>query len=118
MNIRAFIAISFILLSASCGTTKLTTADVVNGVETAVGQTAAVEMAKQTLIKMTSAVGLTKQQSDQIFPMLQQYYTSTATALKNNKGTQGILQGLKNTFLSQVKGVITPQQYNIVKGMI
>ena len=118
MTLKASSILLLILFISSCTGTQFSTSDMASQVENTISQSAAGEMAKQALNKITAKVGLTPQQSSQILPMLTQYYTGVATALKNNGGTKGALNALKDTFLSQIGTVLTPTQVSQVKALI
>ena len=115
---RLIIILFGMLFISSCAGYKFSTTEALTQAENAIAQSAAEEMAQQTINRIAAKVGISSQQTTQVLPMLTQYYKGVATAIKNNTGTQGALKSLKDTFLKQIGTVLTPAQVQQVRGMI
>jgi len=104
--------LAFMLSSTGCTVNSATVSNVVSNAETALGQTAAYESARATVAKWTSYIGLTPTQAEQMIPVLQDYYTQVAGALKNTSGatTTQKLGALKDTLVAKLKTSLTAQQ--------
>jgi hypothetical protein len=103
-----FLPLVFIILfSAGCSVSSAT----VSQVETALGQTAAYQSAKLTVDKWAAKIGLTPQQTAQVLPMVQEYFTTVGTAVVNTNGSASQkATAAKNALVAKLKTVLTVGQ--------
>lgn len=91
----------------------------VQQVGTAVTQTAAYQSAKLTVDKYAAKLGLTPQQTAQVLPMLQDYYTTMASAVQNTSGSASQkATAAKNALVAKLKTVLTAQQVTQAIGLL
>jgi|ERR1043165_2333243 hypothetical protein len=100
-----------IIFSAGCTVNSATVSNTVNQVGAAVGQTAAYQSAKATVDKWAVKIGLTPQQTAQVLPMVQEYFTAVGTAVVSTNGSASQrATAAKNVLVSKLKTVLTTQQ--------
>lgn len=86
---------------------------------TAITQTAAYQSAKLTVDKYAAKLGLTPQQTAQVLPMLQEYYTTMASAVQNTSGSASQkATAAKNALVAKLKTVLTAQQVTQAIGLL
>lgn len=95
------------IFSSGCSVSSAT----VSQVETALGQTAAYQSAKLTVDKWAAKIGLTPQQTAQVLPMVQEYFTTVGTAVVNTNGSASQkATAAKNALVAKLKTVLTVGQ--------
>lgn len=106
-NISAYLLVSALLISVS----GCTVGSAVTQAGTAISQSAAYQSAKLTVDKWAAKIGLTPQQTAQVLPMVQEYFTAVGTAVVNTKGNASQrATAAKNVLVSKLKTVLTTSQ--------
>ena len=101
----------FMFSSTGCSVSSGTVSNTISQVETSIGQSAAYQTAKATVDKWAAKIGLTPQQTQQIIPMVQDYYTAVATAVENTPGSVSQKSAAaKNALVAKLKTVLTTAQ--------
>ncbi|HRG90341.1 MAG TPA: hypothetical protein PLW44_15060 [Chitinophagales bacterium] len=115
-SISAFI---FLLFTSGCAVNSSTVSNTVSQVGSAVTQTAAYQSAKLTVDKWAAKIGLTPQQTAQVLPMVQDYFTVVGTAVVTTNGSASQkATAAKNALVTKLKTVLTAQQVTKAIGML
>lgn len=114
-----FTAIVLIMFSNGCAINSGTVSSTVSQVGTAVAQTTAYQAAKLTVDKWVSQIGITPQQTAQVLPMVQEYFTAVGTAVVNTNGSASQkATAAKNALVAKLKTVLTTQQVKQAAGTL
>ncbi len=112
-------AFTLLLFTNSCTVNSSTVSNTVSQVGTAVTQTAAYQSAKLTVDKWAAKIGLTPQQTAQVLPMVQDYFTVVGTAVVTTNGSASQkATAAKNALVTKLKTVLTAQQVTQAIGML
>ncbi len=110
-NTYLFAAVVLMVLSSGCAVNSGTVSNTVSQAGTMVAQSAAYQSAKLTVDKWASRIGLTPQQTAQVLPMVQEYFTTVGTAVVNTSGSASQkATAAKNALVAKLKTVLTTTQ--------
>lgn len=112
-NFSAYIFTAIVLIMAFTGCTvnSATVSNTVSQAGTMVAQSAAYQSAKITVDNWASKIGLTPQQTAQVLPMVQEYFTAVGTAVVNTNGSASQkATAAKNALVTKLKTVLTVGQ--------
>lgn len=112
-------AFTFLLFTSGCAVNSSTVSNTVSQVGSAVTQTAAYQSAKLTVDKWAAKIGLTPQQTAQVLPMVQDYFTVVGTAVVTTNGSASQkATAAKDALVTKLKTVLTAQQVTKAIGML
>lgn len=119
-NITIYLSVAAIFFcSAGCAVNSSTVSNTVSQVGSAVTQTAAYQSAKLTVDKWAAKIGLTPQQTAQVLPMVQDYFTVMGTAVVTTNGSASQkATAAKDALVTKLKTVLTAQQVTKAIGML
>lgn len=104
-------AIVLMMFSSGCAVNSGTVSNTVSQAGTMLAQTAAYQSAKLTVDKWAAQIGFTPQQTAQVLPMVQEYFTAVGTAVVNTNGSASQkATAAKNALVAKLKTVLTTSQ--------
>ena len=110
-SVIPFLLAAILFCGSGCAVNSSTVSNTVSQVGTAVGQSAAYQSAKYTVDKWAAKIGLTPQQTAQVLPMVQEYFTVVGTAVVNTNGSASQkATAAKNALVTKLKTVLTTAQ--------
>ncbi len=105
------VATGLIIGSCSCAVNSGTVSNTVSQAGTMVAQSAAYQSAKLTVDNWAAKIGLTPQQTAQVLPMVQEYFTVVGSAVVNTNGSASQkVTAAKNALVTKLKTVLTVGQ--------
>ncbi|HLP19401.1 MAG TPA: hypothetical protein VK174_03840 [Chitinophagales bacterium] len=110
-SVILFLLAAILFCGSGCAVNSGTVSSTVSQVGTVVGQSAAYQSAKYTVDKWAAKIGLTPQQTAQVLPMVQEYFTVVGTAVVNTNGSASQrATAAKNALVTKLKTVLTTTQ--------